>query len=95
MGRMAELAAEKQAQEESGPETMRCIFTIYTTDGKEWESTVQELDEVKLEKWGEALTDMKKLGHVYFPVNDALGRNSTMHFHPEKIVAIRITEVTL
>lgn len=95
MSKMAELAAEKQVQEEPDQTTMRCFFTIYTTDGREWESVVQELDEAKLEKWGEVLANLKSLGHLYFPVNDALGRNSTMHFHPEKIVAIRITEVTL
>lgn len=95
MGRMAELAAEQQNQEEPGQTTLRCFFTIYTTDGKEWESIVQELDETRLEKWGEVLADLKKLGHLFFPVHDALGRHATMHFHPEKIVAIRITEVTL
>lgn len=73
---------------------MKVFFTIYTTDGREWESVEQEMDKASEEKWGEVLADLKALGHLYFPVADALGRPCSVHFHPEKIVAIRITEVS-
>ena len=73
---------------------MKVFFTIYTTDGREFESIEQDMDKKAEEKWGAVLADLKSLGHMYFPVADALGRTASVHFHPEKIVAIRITEVS-
>lgn len=90
---MGEYAAEKAAAEQPAePVGIRVRITVFTTDGREWESLVQELSPEKVKKWGEVLNDLKTLQHIFIPVVDALGRETSVHFHPDKIVAIRISE---
>ncbi len=74
---------------------MKYIFTVYTTDGKEWESEAQEADEKLLDKITLLVSDLKDLKHFAMPTTDALGRETKIYFHPEKIVAVRITKETL
>jgi hypothetical protein len=74
---------------------MKYIFTVYTTDGREFESSAQELDNVDKGAVIELFSDLKNLKHFAMGVVDALGRESKVYFHPEKIVAIRLTEATL
>lgn len=76
-------------------EDMKYRFTVHTIDGKEWESTVQDLDDFELAKWSQVVTNMKLMTHLTFPTVDALGRNTKVYFNPAHVVAIRITEETV
>jgi len=69
------------------------IYTVYTVDGKEWESTVMELKDGELEPAREICRNAGSLSHLAFDVNDAFGRKATMFFPGDKIVAMRLTEV--
>jgi hypothetical protein len=72
---------------------VNAFYTVYTIDGKEWESTVEALDEDELYKAGELCRNVKDLRYLCIPTIDAFGRRTSMYFNPEKIVAVRFTEV--
>lgn len=73
---------------------MKYICTVYTTDGREFASSIQEDNEDTIKSIIDLITDLKNLKHFAIPVNDALGRDAKVYFHPNHVVAVGITKVS-
>jgi hypothetical protein len=74
---------------------MNAFFTVYTSDGKEFESPAQELTDKEMGEFVDLLRAPKELSHFAMSVVDALGRTNKVFFNPLFIVAIKVTEVKI
>ena len=73
----------------------KAFYTVYTIDGKVWESTIEDMDEKDLMRAGEICRGISTLSYLALPVVDGLGRKTSIYFNPKHIVALQLTEVTL
>lgn len=74
---------------------MQAFYTVYTSDGKEWESVVDEYTDEEVQSVLELCQSVTRLNYLSIPTLDSLGRKSNVYFNPQNIVAVRFTKVDL
>lgn len=76
-------------------ETKKVFWTVYTIDGKVWESLAEDMNEKDLERAGEICRGISTLSYLAIPVVDGIGRTTSIYLNPKHIVAIQLTEARI